>query len=77
MPIVRILRSLGFEQNGDITDYRGVDLDERIAAGDMELLTPKPVPSEQPIEEVTPEVQPIVETPEPTIEEVKAEVEGE
>lgn len=82
MTLVRILKDLGFEQAGEVVDYRGGDLDERVANGDIALIDTTPV-----IEvaiEAPGVVEPIVEEPvEPTevVEEttpvVEPVVEGE
>lgn len=78
MSLVRVLKSLGFEQVGEIVDYRAVDLEERLANGDLEVLSADPRevvnsesnPDSQPapevtLEEVAPEVvdEPVVEAP--------------
>ena len=71
MPLVKVLKATGFEQVGDIVSYRGVDLAEKVAAGELELLEgdPRPVvnsqtPTETPVEEITK-----TEEPETAVEE--------
>lgn len=79
MALVRILTNLGFENAGDIVNYRGADLDELLLAGSVELLEADPRPvintTNPP---VTPVVAPVEETEEvETVEEVEPVVEGE
>lgn len=44
MPLVRILKYTGFEQVGDIVDWRG-NLEEALANGTVELLSADPRPA--------------------------------
>lgn len=66
MPLVRILKSLGFEQAGDIVDYRG-NVEEALSKGEIELLDgdPREVVNSQ---TVTTEPQPQI--PDATKEEI-------
>lgn len=92
MTQVIVLKQWGFEQVGSSVDYRGADLDQRIAEGYVEVVgQPTITPVEEPVaEEVTPEeepvqpiqeVAPVVETPveevPEKITEITPEVEGQ
>ena len=69
MPLVRVLKNLGFEQAGDIVNYTHVDLEEKVAAGELEVLDADPRP-----EVTSTSVEPTKEsTPETTEEESKEE----